>query len=270
MAAPASSYKRLFELYATYPHLVHGDAAKGEIEVVIDPEQIARIETIAQQALLQKGRSSDEAFEWSRAGVVSEDAYFIQVRDAVKFPNGSTGLYNRQLERSALEGSQGAVALPLLEDGRILFNYTHRHATRSWGMELARGFSKPKEPPLQTARRELEEETGKRTSDPIPLGVVAPNTGAAATTPSIYLCPITNSDTGAPRRNKETISKNISFTPQQVADALVNGYFTVLDEQIPFIDGFSFAALLKAHAAGHIVLPKGVKATEQQSLPSSE
>ncbi len=268
MAAPASSYQRLFELYATYPHLVHGDAAKGEIEVVIDPEQIARIEAATEGIFRQKGRSPEEAFQWSRVGVVSEGAYFIQVRDAVIFPNGTTGVYDRQLERSALEGSQGAVALPLLDGDRILFNLTYRHATGAWGMELARGFSKPKEPPIQTARRELEQETGQKTSDPISLGVVAPNTGAAATTPAIYLCPVTGS--GVSRPGNEAIAKCIPFTLQEVADALVNGHFMHGNKQVPFIDGFSFAALLKAHAAGHIVLPKGVKATEQQSLPSSE
>lgn len=249
---------RLLELYQMHPKLVNGDHTKGEIEVVTDPERIAKIEEVMRRSLLAKGLSETDALEWSRVGIVSQDAFLLQLRNAVIFQNGKEGLFNLQLERVALDGTQcGAVALPLTETGEILFNLQYRHATGSWEMELARGFSRPKEPPVQTVIREMEEETGKTSGPPIRLGEVAPNTGVAAGLPVIYLCPVTGE--GKSRVGIESIRKCIPFSLQQVANGLARGYLEHEGTQIPFRDGFSFAAILKAHALGYITLPQAEK-----------
>jgi len=265
-----SLYKRqktkLLELYKKYPTLVEGNYKNGEIEVVTDPSMIAKIERTMEKRFLEKGKSAEDAREWSRVGVLSQDPYFINIRDAVYFPNGSTGVYNRQLERSALEGAgQGAIALPLSQDGKVLFNLTYRHATRSWGMELARGFSDKEDGNLsKTCTRELAEETGMNSAEPVPLGEVCANTGINGTRPQIFLCPLTGA--GKPNRENEAIKKCIPFSQQEVADALVNGYFVYENKRIEFIDGFSMNAILKAQAAGHIHLPPGKREKSSKTL----
>lgn len=250
--------QQLFDLYKKYPFLVTGDYKKGEIQVVIACELVAKIEETVRKKLLDKGKSEIEAFEWSRAGIVSQDAYHINVRDAVYFPNGTTGLYNRLLERSALEGAgHGAIALPLQQDGKILFNYTYRHATGSWGFELARGLSDERDNQSlsATCRRELEEETGMKSKDPISTGIACANTGVSGVMPSFFVCPLT--EEGIAKPEKEAIKKCVPFSPQEVANALVNGFFVHEGSKVPFVDGFSMIALQKAVAAGHIHLPIG-------------
>lgn len=54
----------------------------------------------------------------------------------------------------------GAVALPILDDGRILLIRQYRHPARQWFYELPAGKLEHKEDPLSCAQRELEEETG--------------------------------------------------------------------------------------------------------------
>jgi ADP-ribose pyrophosphatase len=254
--------KRLFALYEKHPELVHGDHKKGEIEVVIDPDRVKAIEETARKALLSKGHSEAEALEWSRVGIVSQDAFLLQLRDAVIFPSGITGLYNRQVSRVALNGTQcGSVALPLLRTGNstaFLFQCQFRHATGSREIEVARGFSKPNEPPVQTVTRELEAETGKKCDRPISLGEVTPNTGVSADVASIYLCPITGTGI-AQVGGREAIQKRIPLSPQQVSNAVARGYIEYDGVRIPFRDGFTLAALAKAHVQGHIDLPTAEK-----------
>ncbi len=249
----------LLDFYQRHPTLVGGDYIKGEIEIVTDPDAISKVENFVEQILLDKGRSPAAARERSRAGVISKDEYFILIRDAVYFSNGMPGIYNRLFERSSLEkAGQGAIALPITEEGKILFNLTYRHATRNWGMEVARGFSDKADGSLSnTCTRELAEETGMQSQAPISLGTVCANTGISGTLPEVFLCPLTGS--GKPNRGNEAIKKCIPFSLQEVSNAIVNGYFEYDGKRIPFIDGFSMNAIVKAHTAGYINLPTGIR-----------
>lgn len=56
------------------------------------------------------------------------------------------------------------VVLPLLPDDRICLIRSHRLTIGKTIPELPAGTREPDEPPLETARRELEEETGYRTA----------------------------------------------------------------------------------------------------------
>ena len=42
----------------------------------------------------------------------------------------------------------------------MIFIKTFRHAARSWGYEVPKGYCNEKEPPIESAKRELKEETG--------------------------------------------------------------------------------------------------------------
>ncbi|MBI3236668.1 MAG: hypothetical protein HYZ48_03070, partial [Chlamydiales bacterium] len=82
-------------LYLKELGLSHGDYREGEIEVVIDPIQISHVQKIQENRLLKKGFSVEKAVEFSRIGVVSEDQYWVWIRDAVYFPKGVPGTYDR-------------------------------------------------------------------------------------------------------------------------------------------------------------------------------
>ena len=57
----------------------------------------------------------------------------------------------------------GAVAIAAeLDDGRLLLVRQYRHAAGDWLVEIPAGRIERDEPPLEAARRELEEETGYR------------------------------------------------------------------------------------------------------------
>ncbi len=54
----------------------------------------------------------------------------------------------------------GAAAVPVFEDGTVVFVKQYRHPTRKYVLELPAGKLDPGEQPAETAARELEEELG--------------------------------------------------------------------------------------------------------------
>ena len=64
----------------------------------------------------------------------------------------------------------GAVAiLPILDGERVVMIRNYRYAVEQELWELPAGTREPNEPPIETARRELEEETGYRAGSLTPL-----------------------------------------------------------------------------------------------------
>lgn len=66
------------------------------------------------------------------------------------------------VERDVVVHPGAVVILPVLEDGRIVLIRNYRYSVEQELLELAAGTREPNETPLETARRELEEETGYR------------------------------------------------------------------------------------------------------------
>lgn len=91
--------------------------------------------------------------------------------DTVEFPNGSVG----ELEMFRHPGA--AAVLPMLDDPadpdpRVLLIRQFRHATGGWLWEIPAGRREGGEPPLETAHRELAEETGYRAAVMEPLTAI--------------------------------------------------------------------------------------------------
>jgi ADP-ribose pyrophosphatase len=100
-------------------------------------------------------------------------------RDKVRLPDGSSG--GREYIRHP-----GAVAIvPLFDDGRVLLERQFRYPHRREFIEVPAGKVDPGEPHLDTARRELLEETGYAAADWRRLGVI--HTAIAYTDESIEL-----------------------------------------------------------------------------------
>ncbi|MBX3421264.1 MAG: NUDIX hydrolase [Pirellulaceae bacterium] len=71
--------------------------------------------------------------------------------------------------RDVIQHPGAAVVIPVLPDGRICLIRNYRVAVDAQLIELPAGTLEPGEPPLQTAARELTEETGYRAGQIQPL-----------------------------------------------------------------------------------------------------
>ncbi len=227
-----------------------GDYKKGEIEIVLDPLEMAQIQKTQENRLLKKGFSPDKAAEFSRIGIVNEDQYWIWLRDAVYFPQGIPGTYDRLLWKSELKRkSPGVAVLPVLPSGKIILILTYRHATRSWELELPRGGRESQETLEEAAFRELKEETGFIASSVSFLGEIAVDTGVMSSIIPIFMGKIAAQEKLTPEYS-EAIASALAFTKDELKKGLANGFLeaTVQGEkkQVPLRDPFLAFALLQA------------------------
>jgi len=95
------------------------------------------------------------------------DGVLLKVhRDVVRLPDGGQGV--REYVRHP-----GAVAVvPLFDDGRVLLERQFRYPHHKAFIEVPAGKLEPNEPHLETAKRELLEETGYGAADWRRLGVM--------------------------------------------------------------------------------------------------
>ena len=231
-----------------------GNCREGEIEVAADPADISRIQKIQENRLLQKGFSPDEAAEFSRIGIVNEDQYLIWLRDAVYFPQGVPGTYDRLLWKNELKGGfPGVAVLPVLPSGRAVLVLNYRHATRSWELELPRGRMELQETAEEAAIRELKEETGFTASSVAFLGEMAPDTGILSSVIPLFMGKISAQEESNPEYS-EAIAGAISFTKDELKAGLAQGFLEVSlqgeKKQVPLRDAFLTFALLQAEIRG--------------------
>ncbi len=200
-----------------------GSWKKGEIEIITEPKLVQKIEHQTKQRLLGKGASEKQAKEWSTVGLVAEDNYWLWVRDAVIFPSGVYGTYDRILWKSALTGVAGVGVLPVLSNKKIVLNLTYRHATRCWEIELPRGQRNATETPEQAAQRELLEETGCSIGQTVYLGTLAPDTGVLGSLVPMYIGKASLT-ADQEKEFSEAIIENPCFTKEEIKEGFSKGY----------------------------------------------
>ena len=92
-------------------------------------------------------------------GIVFDGSFLEVHRDTVRLPDGSEG--TREYVRHP-----GAVAVvALFDDGQVLLERQFRYPHHREFIEIPAGKLEPGEPPLETAQRELLEETGYVAAD---------------------------------------------------------------------------------------------------------
>lgn len=88
---------------------------------------------------------------------------FSVERRTLRDPNGKT------IEREVVVHPGAVVILPVLDRKRIVMIRNFRYSVNEELLELPAGTAEPDEPAIETARRELEEETGYRAETMTPL-----------------------------------------------------------------------------------------------------
>ena len=101
--------------------------------------------------------------------------------DEVRLPDGS------QARREFVLHPGAALILPLFDDGSVLLERQFRYPVGNHFYELPAGKLEPNEPPLETAKRELQEETGYVAAEWRELGRVHPNVGYSNETIDFFL-----------------------------------------------------------------------------------
>lgn len=228
----------------------NGNYRDGEIEIAIDPTEIARIQKVQENRLLKKGFSSADAAEYSRIGIISEDQYWIWLRDAVFFPNGVPGTYDRLLWKYELTYKLAGIAvLPMLPSGQLGLVLNYRHATRSWELELPRGARNPQETIEEAAFRNTKEETGCTVSSITFLGEIALDSGVLSSIRPVFIAKI-DSQGNADIEYSEAIAGVLFFTKEELKEGLVKGFLEITVEgkkkQVFLRDAFLTFALFQA------------------------
>jgi len=89
-------------------------------------------------------------------------------RDEVRLPNGKSGT------REYIDHPGAVAIVPMLEDDRVLLERQFRYPLGRVMIEIPAGKIDPGEEPLETARRELLEETGREAAGWRHLGTIHP------------------------------------------------------------------------------------------------
>lgn len=210
-------------------HDLFRNADFGGIDILTEPQAIAAAQRAAARARQNRGQNTDDL----RVGLIARDPYMTIVRDAVRFPDQSLGLYNR-----IIEGRSVAI-LPILGD-RLVLVRLFRHGLRDWSLEFPRGGCEPNETSEAAARRELLEETGAHAGELIPLGDFTPGGSSLSITARFFAAKIVS--VGIPDLS-DGIGSIVQASTDEV-EAMIG------DSRI--IDGFTLSIFLRARLAGVI------------------
>lgn len=243
VAYAEKALRRYFELLSKHPKLARV-REEGIVNIYTDLESIERVRAST--------FARTQSAEASRIGVVTEDRFWIWIRDAVKAPSGVEHTFNRIVSKADLNDNPGAAVLAIQTVNgvkMISLQLAYRHATNSWEWEMPRGGSKPGESAEQTARRELLEETGYEIKNVVALGAMTPDSGLTAAVVPIFLGEVV-AEGKTDHDKTEAIKGKQLFTIAEVKEGLKKGFL----KQAPLRDPFLNTALLQAHIQGYIEL----------------
>jgi ADP-ribose pyrophosphatase len=203
---------------------------RGDIyEILLEPARIERAQRDAETYRRREGLPAAD----TRVGILAEDPYLVVMRDAVRFADGSYGLYNRLIVPA------GAAVLPMIGNTVVLL-HRFRHGTRTWHLEIPRGAFSGTGTRADEARRELHEEIGATAEELIDLGTFHATTGCLDEEHQLYLARI--SAVGHPDRHEAIASLERLDVPA-METKIADGTIT---------DGPTLAAFLRARLRGHL------------------
>ena len=197
-------------------------------KILLDSVQVRQAQDHARAKRSAEGQPTSDL----RVGLLAEDHYIgYIIRDAVKFSDGSLGLYNRVV------ATGGVVVLPILDDAIALI-HIFRHAPRRWFLEAPQGLALSGTDPIEEARRELLEEMGAVATELYSLGKVFTSTGMTSESLSVVAARI--SKIGSPQLS-EGIDSIRTIAKRNIDPLLLDG---------SICDGPTTTAIARANARG--------------------
>lgn len=203
---------------------------EGGFTILLDENEIHE----AEAQMVQHLEAGNQLPEWARVGIAYQDQYLLLLRDAVRFPDGPLGTYIRFV--NPFPGIIGVAVLPIYQEQVLLIRH-FRHATRTWHIEIPRGFG-IESISEENARRELKEEIGASVTRLVPLGNTYPDTGMSSNYVALFYAEVESY--GMPEA-KEAITDILVTT-------LVEFERMIRDNEI--MDGFTLAAYARAKILG--------------------
>jgi ADP-ribose pyrophosphatase len=195
----------------------------GGITILTSDADVERARNEAQQFRASRGMDTSDL----RVGLLARDAYMTIVRDAVRFPDGSYGLYNRIIETSPV------AILPILS-GRPVMVEVFRHGLRDWSLEFPRGGCDAGESLEDSARREVKEEIGANVVRMSSLGEFTPGGSSLSIRAQLFAAEI---DAIGDFDVSEGVRCVRELDVSEIEDKIVSG---------TIIDGFSIALFTRA------------------------
>jgi ADP-ribose pyrophosphatase len=201
----------------------------GGITIVTSDEDVERAREEARKSRVAKGLMTADL----RVGLIARDAYMTIVRDAVRFPDGSYGLYNRIIELSPV------AILPVLAGLSVMVE-VFRHGLRDWSLEFPRGGSDPGESPEESAKREVKEEIGANVTRMTSLGEFTPGGSSLSMRAHLFAAEI---DAIGNFDVSEGVRSVRALAVAEIEQKIVSG---------AIIDGFTIALFTRARLSGLI------------------
>lgn len=224
-----SARQQYLELVRSRPDLF-ANPPGAAFRILLKEDEINEAETY----MANRHQRNGSPTEWATVGVVFQDQYLLLVRDAVRYSDGSLGTYIRMIDPDPR--FLGVVILPVWQ-GKVLLIRHFRHATRTWHLEIPRGFGSA-EDTEDSARRELTEEIGASGVEFTSLGEMYPDSGAGNDRVALFYAVITSYE------RPEAIEGISEILPTPVVEFEKMIGTGLLD------DGYLLAAYARAKARG--------------------
>jgi len=138
-----------------------------------------------------------------------------------------------EIKRAIVQHRGSAVVMPMDEKKRILLVRQYRLPARRYLWELPAGTMDPGERPLQTARRELAEETGLRARSMRKIAEFYPSPGFLSEKMTIYLATGLTAGVATPMEDERIATK--WFTAQEMDDMIRTGKIQDAKTNIGFL-----------------------------------
>jgi ADP-ribose pyrophosphatase len=140
----------------SHPELFRNPVGPGVVRIIRDRDSFLR----GQAALYRLANSLGKPEVFYDLGVVSEDDWYVVLRDLVEFPNGQPGAYVRFVcKRGGFQNAANVAIVPCF-GSRVLISRQFIHRDRTWHWQTPRGFGEPGLSAEDNAAKELMEEIG--------------------------------------------------------------------------------------------------------------
>lgn len=135
--------------------------------------------------------------------------------DTISVPNGNV------VKWDFIEHKGAAAVVPVLDDGRIILVRQYRNALDRETLEIPAGGLNPNEPTIEAAARELEEETGYKSSHLEPLINIATAVAFCNEIVDIYLA--TDLEKSEQRLDEDEYIDVEAYYPNEIAEMIYSG-----------------------------------------------